>query len=244
MKKFIIAGNWKMNVPDLEGYVKLFAELKPSRDVIRAVFPPYPYIRPLQSLADNNQFYVGAQDVSEYVNGAYTGEVSAPMLAAVGARLVIVGHSERRARHGETDEIVLAKTRAALAEGLIAIVCCGETLAERESGRAVEVVTRQIGAVFGSLSDAERESCVAAYEPVWAIGTGKTATPEEADAMCAEINKIARCPVLYGGSVSLANAEAILSQAHIDGALIGGASLDADAFTRIIALAAELSAKL
>ncbi|MDR0906869.1 MAG: triose-phosphate isomerase [Oscillospiraceae bacterium] len=240
MKRFIIAGNWKMNIPpSLDEYRAVLKNPAPER-VTAVICPPAPFI---PYVADFPDFIsVGAQDVSEHDSGSYTGETSAAMLSVFGVKYAIVGHSERRASHFEVDELVNRKTKAALRAGLSPIVCVGETLAEREAGRTVEVVTRQIGAVFGSLSDAERESCVAAYEPIWAIGTGLAAAPEDADAMCAEISKIARCPVLYGGSVSLANAESILSQAHIDGALIGGASLDADAFSRIIAIAAELSA--
>jgi len=187
---------------------------------------------------------VGAQDVSTQASGAYTGEISAAMLKDFGARYAIVGHSERRQYHGETDALVADKAKAALAAGITPIVCVGETLAERESGRTEEVVKRQLAAVIHTNGHCISE-VVVAYEPVWAIGTGKTASPDEAQAVHAILraqlkaatDKSARIKILYGGSMNAANAQSLLAQPDIDGGLIGGASLKAPDFLKIIAAA-------
>lgn len=213
-----------------------------------AVCVPAPYLAQVLALktahAGLSAVEVGAQDVSAHASGAYTGEVSAAMLKELGCRFAIVGHSERRQYHGETDALVAEKARAALAAGVTPIVCVGETLAEREAGRTVEVVKRQLAAVIHANGHCISE-LVVAYEPVWAIGTGKTATPEEAQAVHAVLraqlkaasDQFARVKILYGGSMNAANAASLLVQADIDGGLIGGASLKAPDFLKIIAAA-------
>ncbi len=251
MKK-LIAGNWKMN-GSLAGNEALLLELaqglaaRPSCEV--AVCVPAPYLAQVLALkaahASLSALDVGAQDVSAHASGAYTGEVSAAMLKDLGCRYAIVGHSERRQYHAETDALVADKARAALACGLTPIVCVGETLDEREAGRTVEVVKRQLAAVIHANGHCISE-LVVAYEPVWAIGTGKTASPEEAQAVHAVLraqlkaatDRFARVKILYGGSMNAANAASLLTQADIDGGLIGGASLKAPDFLKIIAAAA------
>ena len=188
--------------------------------------------------ADRQHGGVGAQDVSEHKQGAFTGDVSAAMLAEFGCRYAIVGHSERRQLHGETDAVVGAKARAALDASLVPIACVGETLAERERGETGAVIERQVAAVIAALG-ADLARIVVAYEPVWAIGTGRTASPEQAQAVHAALRAQlaaaggADVAVLYGGSVKAANAAALFSMPDIDGGLVGGASLDADEFLTI-----------
>ena len=207
-----------------------------------AVFPPFPYLSQAISLADGSQVGVGAQNCAEADSGAYTGEVSAEMLTDLGASMVIIGHSERRTLYGETDDVVLRKTRLALDNGLVAVVCVGETLEERQSGKAEEVVGTQMSLLISELSDADWKNVIIAYEPVWAIGTGETATPEQAQAIHAFIRGLlnqrntdlgAATRLLYGGSVKAANAAELFSQQDIDGGLVGGASLDVDEFLGI-----------
>ncbi len=214
-----------------------------------AVCVPAPYLAQVLALKSAHPglsaLEIGAQDVSSHASGAYTGEVSAAMLKEMGCRFAIVGHSERRQYHGENDALVAEKARIALASGLTPIVCVGETLAERESGRTVEIVKRQLAAVIQANGHCISE-LVVAYEPVWAIGTGKTATPEEAQAVHAVLRSqlraatdhFSRVKILYGGSMNAANAASLLAQADIDGGLIGGASLKAQDFLKIIAAAA------
>ena len=220
--------------------------VKPSCDI--AVCVPALYLTQLQALkagdASLAAIDLGAQDVSAHDSGAFTGEVSAPMLHELGCRYVIVGHSERRQYHGETDALVADKAKAALASGITPIVCVGETLAEREAGHTEEVVRRQLAAVIHANGHCISE-IVVAYEPVWAIGTGKTASPNEAQAVHAVLRaqlkaateKSARVKILYGGSMNAANAASLLGQPDIDGGLIGGASLKAPDFLKIIAAA-------
>lgn len=209
---------------------------------------PAPYLAQVQTLkAAHGSLSVvelGAQDVSAHASGAYTGEVSAVMLKDLGCRYVIVGHSERRQYHGETDALVAEKARAALASGITPIVCVGETLGERDAGRTEEVVKRQLAAVIHANGHCISE-IVVAYEPVWAIGTGKTASPEEAQVVHAVLraqlkaatDQSARVKILYGGSMNADNASLLLAQPDIDGGLIGGASLKAVDFLKIIAAA-------
>jgi triosephosphate isomerase len=250
MKK-LIAGNWKMN-GSLVANEALLAALAQGLDVPPAceivVCAPAPYLAQVQALkaahASLSVIEIGAQDVSEHASGAYTGEVSATMLKDMGCRYVIVGHSERRQYHGETDALVAEKARAALAAGLSPIVCVGETLDEREAGRTEEVVKRQLAAVIHANGHCISE-IVLAYEPVWAIGTGKTASPEEAQVVHAVLraqlkaatDQFARVKILYGGSMNADNAALLLVQPDIDGGLIGGASLKAVDFLKIIAAA-------
>ena len=245
--KQLIAGNWKMN-GSLAANASLLEALKqgigtPACDV--AVCVPAPYLAQVQSLVAGSPLALGSQDLSVHAQGAYTGEQSGAMLKEFGVRYAIVGHSERRQYHGESDEIVAAKTAAALAQAITPIVCVGETLAQREAGQTEEVVKRQLAAVIHVNGHCISE-IVVAYEPVWAIGTGKTATPEQAQTVHAVLRAqlhhaasehAAGIRILYGGSMNAANAAELLSQADIDGGLIGGASLKAPDFLKIIAAA-------
>ena len=226
----------------------LAAGLVPGLACEVAVCVPSLYLMQVRSLKSKypalSALDVGAQDVSAHGSGAFTGEVSAAMLKELGCRYAIVGHSERRQNHAETDALVAEKARAALAAGITPIVCVGETLAEREAGRTEEVVKRQLAAVIHANGHCISE-VVVAYEPVWAIGTGKTASPEEAQAVHAVLraqlkaatDQSARIKILYGGSMNAANAATLLAQPDIDGGLIGGASLKAPDFLKIIASA-------
>lgn len=246
MKKKFIAGNWKMN-GDLaanDALVRaLIAGMKDAACTV-AVCVPAPYLAQVQMLRTGSALEVGAQDVSQHERGAYTGEVSAAMLKEFGVRYAIVGHSERRQYHGETDALVAEKARVALAAGITPIVCVGETLAEREGGKTEEVVKRQMAAVIHTNGHCISE-IVVAYEPVWAIGTGRTATPEQAQQVHALLRaqlKAAtehsdRIHLLYGGSMNAANAAALLAQPDIDGGLVGGASLKAADFLQIVGAA-------
>jgi len=203
-----------------------------------AVCVPAPYLAQAQAALEGSAVAWGVQDVSEHAAGAYTGEVSAAMAAEFGSRYAIVGHSERRRLHGESDRVVGAKAGAALDAGLVPIACVGETLVERERGETDRVVTRQIDALIAGLGERLRD-CVFAYEPVWAIGTGRNATPGEAEAVHALLrSRMAAAgardvTLLYGGSVKAANAKALFAMSDVDGALVGGASLDADEFLGI-----------
>jgi triosephosphate isomerase len=247
MKK-LIAGNWKMNgsLAANEALLREIAAGLPGQaGCAVAVCVPAPYLAQVQALlADKPAVALGAQDVSSQASGAFTGEVSASMLREFACRYVIVGHSERRQYHAETDTLVADKAKAALAAGITPIVCVGETLAEREAGQTEQVVKRQLAAVIHTNGHCISE-IVVAYEPVWAIGTGKTATPEEAQAVHAVLrtqlkaatDQAARVKILYGGSMNAANAASLLAQADIDGGLIGGASLKAPDFLKIIAAA-------
>jgi triosephosphate isomerase len=244
MKK-LIAGNWKMN-GGLAANEALLGALarglnNPVCDI--AVCVPAAYLAQVQALKVAT-IELGAQDVSAQASGAYTGEVSAAMLKDFGCRYCLVGHSERRQYHFETDQLVADKAKAALAAGITPIVCVGETLAEREAGHTEEVVKRQLAAVIHTNGHCISE-IVVAYEPVWAIGTGKTASPEEAQAVHAVLraqlkaatDKADRVKILYGGSMNAANAATLLGQPDIDGGLVGGASLKAADFLTIIAAA-------
>ena len=249
MRKHIVAGNWKMNktfneADDLvnELMEKLEStELDPNTLVI--VCPPFPYLEMTSDYSDDSYFMVGAQNVSDQESGAYTGEVSAAMLESMEIDYCIVGHSERRAYYGETDEIVARKVDQLLKHNLRPIVCCGEVLEEREGNRQFDVVKKQITDGLFHLSADEFGNVVIAYEPVWAIGTGKTATPDQAQEMHAFIrNLIAEkygdevaenTSILYGGSCKPGNAKELFANKDVDGGLIGGASLKADDFLAI-----------
>ena len=242
MRRKLVVGNWKMNAGRAANMALVTglrqAEAGWTCDV--AVCPPFPYLAQLAELLDGSAIGLGAQDCSAYEPGAYTGEVAADMLADIGCRYVIVGHSERRALHGESDQGVADKAKAALAHRLLPIVCVGETLAQREAGETAAVVKRQLSAVIHTLGHCVSE-IVVAYEPVWAIGTGRTASPAEAQAVHALLRAqlhaatehSAAMPILYGGSVKPDNAVALFAQADIDGGLIGGASLKAADFAAI-----------
>ncbi|MBS0325393.1 MAG: triose-phosphate isomerase [Proteobacteria bacterium] len=241
MRIGLVVGNWKMN-GGLASNAKLLARLADDwrGEVPRrlAVCVPAPYLAQTQAALGDSPVAWGVQDVSEHAAGAYTGEVSAAMAAEFGCRYAIVGHSERRRLHGESDLIVAAKAGAALDAGLVPIACVGEALAERERGETGRVVTRQVDALVAGLGDRVRE-CVVAYEPVWAIGTGRTATPAEAEDVHALLRKrlaeagTGDVTLLYGGSVKAANAGSLFAMPDVDGALVGGASLDADEFLGI-----------
>ncbi|WP_126445090.1 triose-phosphate isomerase [Sulfuricystis multivorans] len=248
MRRKFVAGNWKMH-GSLKSNAELLRDVRTGvapLDIDIAVCAPYPYLAQVSELLQGSNVAWGAQDVSEHAQGAYTGEVSAAMLVDFGCKYVIVGHSERRSYYGESDAIVAAKTEAALKAGLIPIVCVGETLEERERNVTAEVVTRQLDAVIARCGVAALANAVVAYEPVWAIGTGHTATPAQAQEVHALIrSRVARedaqvaagLRILYGGSMKPANAQELMAQPDIDGGLIGGASLVAADFVAICAAA-------
>ncbi|HET8791568.1 MAG TPA: triose-phosphate isomerase [Modicisalibacter sp.] len=244
MRMPLIAGNWKMNgtLALIERFGNAFAKagLAPSVEV--ALMPPAPYLAAAQEALGATPVMLGAQTLNPESSGAHTGEVSGSMLAEFDVRYVLVGHSERRSLYHEDDAGVLARVRAALGVGLTPVLCVGETLAERESGRSDTVVLSQIEAVFDSLDSSARGRLVIAYEPVWAIGTGHTATPAQAQAMHAAIRArladydaglAAAARLLYGGSMKADNAAELLAQPDIDGGLVGGASLKVDDFLAI-----------
>lgn len=247
----IMAGNWKMNCNHLEAIAlvqKLAFTLNEDdyKSVEVVVLPPFTDIRSVQTLVDGDKYDIryGGQDLSAADAGAYTGEISGAMLAKLGCGYVVIGHSERRTLHAETDELVNAKAKAALRHQLVPIVCVGEGLEVRQAGDHVPYVLSQVEGSLSGLSDAQVADLVIAYEPVWAIGTGEVATPTDAQEVCAAIRgKIAQVwgkgasdavRMLYGGSVKSNNVAAIMAQPDVDGALVGGASLDPDEFVGIV----------
>ncbi len=248
MRRPFIAGNWKMNL-DRSGAVALAAAVAARAgefpDVDLAVFPPAVYLDAVRTAIAGSALAHGAQNMSCQPDGAFTGETSAAMLVDLGCRYVILGHSERRHIFKETDENVNAKTLAALAAGLTPIVCVGELLAEREADQTAAVIRRQFDGSLGNLSEQQIRGVVIAYEPVWAIGTGKVASPEQAEAVHMDLRKILAerynvptaegLRILYGGSVKASNAVELLAKPNVDGALVGGASLKADEFLGIAA---------
>jgi len=247
----LIAGNWKMHKTHLEG-IQLTQKLawslsREDTDAVEvAVCPPFTALRAVGTLIDGDKLPIalGAQDCHPEPQGAYTGEVSAPMLAALGVRYVIVGHSERRQYFGEDDELVNRKARAVLGADMRPIVCVGEVLSEREAGRTAEVVQGQVRGSLAGLSGDQVAGLVVAYEPVWAIGTGRAATADDAQETIAVIRATVaelvgqaaadELRIQYGGSVKSSNAEELATKPDVDGALVGGASLDADEFALII----------
>lgn len=245
MREKFVAGNWKMHGSLVENKVLLdavVAGLGSVTGVKTAVCVPYPYLFQVQHSLQGTSIGWGAQNLSEHAKGAYTGEVSASMLKDFGCQYVIIGHSERRSLYGETDAVVAHKYKWAHAAGLVPILCVGESLAERENGVTEQVVARQLDAVVHAVGAAGMKGAVIAYEPVWAIGTGKTATPEQAQAVHAFIRgrlrevdaELAEKTVIqYGGSVKAANAAELFGMPDIDGGLIGGASLHAEDFVAI-----------
>ena len=247
MRTKIIAGNWKMNTTAAEG-VALIAAIRMALDGAACpadviVCPPFTGLDAAAKALAGSKIALGAQNVHGETSGAFTGEVSVGMLVALGARFVILGHSERRSYFGETDAIVNKKTKAALAAGLTPIVCVGETLAEREADKTEKVVTTQVRESLAGLG-ADLKKVVIAYEPVWAIGTGKTASPAQAQEVHALIRRVLAAisdgqtangiRIQYGGSMKPENAKELLSQPDIDGGLIGGAALKADSFLAIV----------
>jgi triosephosphate isomerase (TIM) len=249
MRTKIVAGNWKMNL-DFTGAEELLTgiseqlEAEGLPDVTVVVCPPAVYLEMANDFAEDGGFYTGAQNMSDKASGAYTGEVSATMIQSIGADFVIVGHSERRAYFNETDELLKAKVLQAIKNELVPIFCCGEVLEERNSGSHFDVVKRQLDIALFDLSEEDFGSVVIAYEPVWAIGTGVTASPEQAQEMHAYIRKLLaekygqevadETTILYGGSCNEKNAAELFSQADVDGGLIGGASLKVESFIGII----------
>ncbi|MCG2583227.1 triose-phosphate isomerase [Massilia sp. TS11] len=245
MRRKLVVGNWKMN-GSRAANASLLAGIVAGLGTARAeaaVCAPAPYLAQCEQALAGSALAWGAQDVSAHAAGAYTGEVAAAMLADLGCRFVIVGHSERRAYHGESNALVAQKVLAALGAGLTPIVCVGETLAEREAGRTAAVVGEQLAAVLAVLDAASLARIVVAYEPVWAIGTGKTATPAMAQEVHAQLRAQlqdkqaeagAAIRILYGGSMKPDNAAELMAQADIDGGLIGGAALKAADFLAII----------
>ena len=244
MRRKLVVGNWKMygrlarNQSLLEG---VLAGMRDLPDVGCAVCVPYPYLFQVQSILKAGNIAWGAQNMSQHDEGAYTGEVSGAMLKEFGSRYVLVGHSERRQYYGDTDAVVAAKFAAAQAQGLTPVLCLGETLAEREAGRTEEVVLRQLEAVFSLAGKENFKEAVVAYEPVWAIGTGKTATPEQVQDVHSFLRRQLSpdTRLLYGGSVKPGNAASLFALPDVDGGLIGGASLVADDFIAIVEAAAR-----
>ena len=249
MRKHIVAGNWKMNctfneADDLvNGIMEKLEGTELPRETQLIICPPFPYLEMTSDYANDSYFMVGAQNVSDQEKGAYTGEVSAEMLESMEIDYCIVGHSERRGYYGETDKIVAAKVDKLLAHGLKPIVCVGEVLEEREAGKQLDVVKRQVEEGLFHLTPEQMKEVVIAYEPVWAIGTGKTATPEQAQEIHAHIRSLLTAKygkeladdisILYGGSCKPSNAKELFACPDIDGGLIGGASLKAEDFVAI-----------
>jgi triosephosphate isomerase len=245
----LMAGNWKMNLthPEAVALVQKLAWILADKkhDFARtevAVIPPYTDLRSVQTLVDGDRLAIryGAQDVSMHDSGAYTGEISAAMLAKLGCSYVVVGHSERRQHHAETDDLVNAKARQAVSTGITPIVCVGERLDVRQAGEQVPHTLAQVDGSLAGFTPAQIAALVIAYEPVWAIGTGEVATPGDAQEVCAAIRARIRetagddaadgCRILYGGSVKAANIAGIMAEPDVDGALVGGASLQAEEF--------------
>ena len=238
MRRPLVAGNWKMNGgrEAIDLLLDGLSGISTTAEV--AVFPPYVYLPQVVSTLCGSGIDVGAQNVSEYQAGAYTGEVAADMLSDIGCRYVLVGHSERRSLFGEKDRQVAEKFVASQRSGLIPVLCVGETLEQRASGKTLAVIAAQLDAVLERAGLESVCNGVIAYEPVWAIGTGKTATAEQAQEIHREIRQQLGEPgmktrILYGGSVKAANAAELFAQQDVDGALIGGASLDSDEFREI-----------
>jgi triosephosphate isomerase len=257
MRRKLIAGNWKMN-KDVHESAELVRSLTASvrdlpKEVDIVICPPFVSLVVAKALVENSAVQLGAQNMSQNDDGAFTGETSAKMLMSAGCRYVILGHSERRQFYGENDELINKKAHKALAAGLTPIICVGETLQERESGITDRVITTQVKGVLAGIPAEQFGKLVVAYEPVWAIGTGKNATPEQANDVHKLIRKLVgqlyswaiaeKLVILYGGSVNAQNALTLFRETDIDGGLIGGASLKADSFTTIVVAGIESSKK-
>ena len=254
MKRYVIAGNWKMNMTltECEDFFSLVekgergglnSELRTPNSELKIICPPFPLIPIVQKKGSEKGILVGAQNVSEHPKGAYTGEVSAEILHSLGVQYCIIGHSERRQYYGETDEIIQKKWMQLRKFNINPIICIGETLEQRENGQTIEVIKSQIKQIFYNVELENNEDLIIAYEPVWAIGTGKTATPEMAQEVHGYIRnllaehyweKAKDIPILYGGSVKSSNIKELLKQEDINGALVGGASLDPNEFTLLL----------
>ncbi|MFC4387084.1 triose-phosphate isomerase [Gracilibacillus marinus] len=252
MRKKVIAGNWKMN--KLLGEAVQFVEdtkvKVPSTEKVESVVcAPFPYLPTLVEKAKGTDLAIAAQNMHFEESGAFTGEVSPAMLKDIGVTYVVLGHSERRELFAETDETVNKKAHAAFAHQLVPIICVGETLEQRESNTTMEVVEDQVKKAIDGLSEEQVKASIIAYEPIWAIGTGKTATSEQANEVCTHIRKVVANAVSetaaeavriqYGGSVKPSNVDELLSQSDIDGALVGGASLEADSFLQLVEAGAK-----
>ncbi len=251
----LIAGNWKMNLNHLEAIalVQKIAFSLPEKYYAKvevAVLPPFTAIRAVQNVIEGDKLQIkhGAQDLAPHDSGAYTGDISGPMLAKLGCQYVVVGHSERREYHEESDELINKKVKQALKHGITPILCVGEKLDVREAAGHVNHCNEQLVADLKGLKAEQVEKIVIAYEPVWAIGTGKVATPADAQEVCGALRKqleekygaevATKVRVLYGGSVKSSNVSDLMAQPDIDGALVGGASLDGEEFTKLSAMAA------
>ncbi|MDY0102224.1 MAG: triose-phosphate isomerase [Lentimicrobium sp.] len=248
MRKKIVAGNWKMNKTFEEAEDLLFSiadELKNNHpeDVDIIVFPPAIYLELANDVATESGLFTGVQNISEHESGAYTGEISAAMISSAGASHVILGHSERRSYYGETDKVIAQKINQAIKHGIVPVYCCGEVLEEREANQHFEVVKKQLSEALFHLNAEDFSHVVVAYEPVWAIGTGRTASPEQAQEIHAFIRSILtekfgkdaadNTSILYGGSCNAANASELFANPDVDGGLIGGAALKAADFVKI-----------
>lgn len=254
MRRFLVAGNWKMNTTrdvgvQLASGIAAAVPADSAVDVL--VCPPFPYLVPVADVLGGSGVTLGAQDVYFESPGAFTGEVAVPMLVDCGCQSVILGHSERRHVLGESDDLINRKVRAALAGGLQVILCVGELLSEREAGSTDSVLNRQMEGGLADINEADAARVVIAYEPVWAIGTGVTASPEQAESAHLHLRKwlagrytpvfSESARILYGGSVKPDNAESLLGQPNVDGALVGGASLKGDSFLPIVDAAKRLT---
>ena len=251
-RKTVIAGNWKMNqlVSGVKPFIEQLRETMPRTKTCEVVLcTPALMIPAMVRAGKEVRVAAGGQDVSKYEKGAYTGEISADMLLDAGAKYCIVGHSERREYHNESDSLINEKAKALLAKGIIPIICVGESLEQREKNLTMEFITYQVCAALSGIDATQVRRCVIAYEPIWAIGTGKTATAEQAEEVCEAIRAVirklygARCAravsILYGGSMNAKNAAELLSMPDIDGGLIGGASLKPADFAAIVAATAQ-----
>jgi triosephosphate isomerase len=256
MRRKFIAGNWKMHTNASEAAALASAVAAGSVQhpkVLVAVCPPFPYLQAVAAAIQGSPVALGAQNVSSEPVGAFTGEVSGAMLVDIGCRYCIVGHSERRHVLGESDAFIRRKVKAVLAVGLLPIVCVGELLAEREKAETNGVVTSQVASAIAGLTEDQVQTLVFAYEPVWAIGTGRNATPEQAEEVHSHIRKIlserynaklaSQVVILYGGSVKRDNVASLLGQPNVDGALVGGASLNAADFLKIVQAADSVSSR-
>ncbi len=249
MRRLLIAGNWKMH-KDRDRALALAADIieksGEEKKVDIAIFPPSVFLHSISDLAENSVVTVGAQNMHSEIEGAFTGEISSKMVLTSGGRMVILGHSERRHVFGETNDLICSKVKRAISDGLIPVLCIGEKLEEREAGKTEAVLSEQLSRSLDGVDIGSAEECILAYEPVWAIGTGVVATPEQAQDAHAFVRGWIRekygdiadsIRVLYGGSVKPDNAESLLNLEDVDGALIGGASLSAESFCGIIDIA-------
>ncbi len=253
MRKQVIAGNWKMNktLAEVEAFMKELIQDYPNESGIEAIVcAPFVYLTELVKLAEGTQIKIAAQTMNDQTSGAYTGEVSPLMLNDIGVTHVVIGHSERRAYYNETDETVNKKAHAAFNHQLTPIICVGESLKQREAGDTLTHIESQIKLALKDLTEEQITQTIIAYEPIWAIGTGKTATHEQANEVCGHIRSVIgdltndsvkeAVTIQYGGSVNPDNIKALLQTEHIDGALVGGASLEAESFNKLIKVGVNL----